>query len=92
MFSMSRKTALASIASIAIGASVMTIGLSSPASAAHHELNRWELGVTPSYGYGDDYPRRPRAVHEAPLRGSQRPDYGEATAKSLALRGLRDRD
>jgi hypothetical protein len=101
MFSILAKTALASLACIAIGVGVAAIGLSSPASAAmrklHTELSLSELGVTGSYGYGDDYAHRQGPAREAdrvfaPASRGQRPDYGEAAAKLLATGGLRDRE
>jgi hypothetical protein len=42
------------LASIAAALAVVTTGAILPASA--EPLMWWELGVTPSYGYGDDYP------------------------------------
>jgi hypothetical protein len=46
-------------------AAIAMVGLAAaPASAAHIAMRWWELGVTPSYGYGDDYPPRPGATHE----------------------------
>jgi hypothetical protein len=44
--------------SIAVVACVAAMAANSPVSA--EALKWWELGVTPSYGYGDDYPQRPR--------------------------------
>ena len=47
----------------AIVVGIATAGAIFPAAA--EPLMWWELGVTPSYGYGDDYPQRPRTVREA---------------------------
>lgn len=84
MFSNPRKMALASIVSIALGAGGAAFGPSSPASAAHIALSWWELGVTPSYGYGDDYPLPPRSAREfnrAYAPGSRSHGDGEAAVK-----------
>jgi len=64
MFSILKRMTLASIAALAIGAGGATVAPSTPAFAEHAALYWWELGVTPSYGYGDDYPQRPRVVKE----------------------------
>jgi hypothetical protein len=56
-----RMTTLAILA-IGFGA----IGAISPASS--EQMMWWELGVTPSYGYGDDYPQVPREAREARTR------------------------
>ena len=47
----------------AIAVGIATGGAIFPAAA--EPMMWWELGVTPSYGYGDDYPPRPRTVREA---------------------------
>ena len=52
------------LAMLAIGVGV--IGAISPACA--EQMMWWELGVTPSYGYGDDYPQAPREAREARAR------------------------
>lgn len=56
MISTTRRAVLVAIAMIGL--------VASPASAAHVAMRWWELGVTPSYGYGDDYPPRPGATRE----------------------------
>lgn len=66
-------------------AAVIAFGLAAagaipPASA--EPLMWWELGVTPSYGYGDDYPQRPVAVREAHPRWGYRPVAGHAGHKA----------
>jgi hypothetical protein len=66
-------------ASIAIGIGVAIVAPIFPAFA--EPLMWWELGVTPSYGYGDDYPQRPRAVREVPMRWGHHHVYKEAAAR-----------
>ena len=51
-------------------------------SAAAEPLMWWELGVTPSYGYGDNYPQRPRTVREAYARWGFHPALRHAGAKA----------
>jgi hypothetical protein len=61
------------LASITIGVGVAIMGPIFPASA--EPMMWWELGVTPSYGYGDDNPQRPREVRGAHARWVHHHDY-----------------
>jgi hypothetical protein len=63
-------------ATVAIGGGLAAMGAIPSASA--EQMMWWELGVTPSYGYGDDYPQRPREAH---ARWTRHAGYNEARAR-----------
>lgn len=63
-------------ATVAAGFGVAALGAIPSASA--EQMMWWELGVTPSYGYGDDYPLRPREAH---ARWARHSVYNEARVK-----------
>ena len=67
---------ITTFATLAFGVGLAAVGAIPPASA--EPLMWWELGVTPSYGYGDDYPQRPR---EARAHWIHHPSDNEARAR-----------
>jgi hypothetical protein len=54
---------MSSFGAMTLAVGIATAGAIFPASA--EPMMWWELGVTPLYGYADDYPQRPRTVREA---------------------------